>query len=378
MRIAMIGQKGMPASFGGVERHVHDVAVRLAKSGHDVTVYGRSWYTKKHGVFFVDGVRVVHCPSLHTKHLDTITHVFFSTVHAIARGNDIFHFHGVGPALLSFLPRVLRPKARVVTTIHSIDRKHKKWGVFPRAMLFLGEWCACRFSHAAIAVSITIRQYVHDVFGARAVYIPNGVEVHEREETVTALLDFGIVPGKYVLAVSRFIAHKRLEDIIRAWQMIGEIGDRGHAEQLVLVGGSVHSDFYASELRNLAKNDDSIIFTGFQEGVALRELFSHALCFVHASGQEGLPISVIEAMSFELPVVLSNIPEHAVLVQDYRFLFGEHDVVGFAKTLSWALSLPLQKSAMFGAENKEKVLREFVWDEIIPMLVSLYARVLRR
>jgi glycosyltransferase involved in cell wall biosynthesis len=378
MRIVMIGQKGMPATFGGVERHVHDLSVRLASMGHQVTVYSRSWYSGYSGVYDVCGVRVAHAPSVHTKHLDTITHAWCATLHAVWVGADVFHFHGVGPALLAWIPRMLRPRSAVITTFHSVDRKHKKWGRIARAVLFLGEWSACAWSHRVIAVCITIRKYVDDVFGVRAVYIPNGVEMEERSEDTDALLQFGAVPARYVLCVSRFVAHKRLHDVVRGWQMLRALESASGATQLVIVGDGFHTDAYSASLRGTATGDTSIIFTGFQSGATLRQLYSHALCFVHASEQEGLPISVIEAMSYGLPVVLSNIPEHTDLVQDYRFLFGEQDVVGLAKTLAWTLSLPEEKRAMFGEENKQKVLREFTWDELMPQIVSVYAQFIKK
>ena len=142
MKIAMIGQKGMPATYGGVEKHVHDLAVCLIKAGHQVTVYSRRWYTRD-VLDIVDGVKVTHLPTLHTKHFDTIIHTFISTLHALFQDYDVIHYHGVGPALLAWIPRLFSPKIKVVITFHSIDRYHQKWGAIARFFLRLGEWSAC-------------------------------------------------------------------------------------------------------------------------------------------------------------------------------------------------------------------------------------------
>jgi glycosyltransferase involved in cell wall biosynthesis len=142
MRIAMIGQKGIPATFGGVERHVQDLSLELTRRGHAVTVYSRAWYAPDTGPNY-QGISVVTIPTLRTKHFDTITHTFFATIRAMRAHHDIIHYHGVGPALLSFIPRYFAPGTTVIATFHSIDRKHRKWGLIARTMLRLGEWAAC-------------------------------------------------------------------------------------------------------------------------------------------------------------------------------------------------------------------------------------------
>ena len=138
MRIAMIGQKGLPAKFGGVERHVHELSVRLVKIGHKVTVYSRKWYTGGKDKKFA-GVEIQHLPSIRTKHLDAITHSFLATLNAIKNKSDVIHYHGIGPSLVSWIPRLFAPRIKVITTFNSIDRKHEKWGLGARLILKLSE-----------------------------------------------------------------------------------------------------------------------------------------------------------------------------------------------------------------------------------------------
>jgi len=138
MRIAMIGQKGIPAIYGGIERHVEELSLELAKQGHTVLVYARKWYTPKN-IKNYHGINIIHTPTLRTKHFDAIAHTFFSTIHAMFQKPDVIHYHGVGPSLLSWIPRVFSPKTKVVATVHCLDRYHQKWGLFARIMLRFGE-----------------------------------------------------------------------------------------------------------------------------------------------------------------------------------------------------------------------------------------------
>ncbi len=174
MKIAMIGQKGIPTRFGGIERHVEELAIRLGTLGHEVRVYTRAWYAapKKR---FSRGVSTVVTPTVNTKHLDAIVHTFTATIHAIGAGVDVIHYHGVGPSLLSFIPRIFAPRIRVVSTFHCIDRKHQKWNVFARLALGLGERAACVFPHATIAVSKTLQAYCDNSFNTDTIYVPNGI-----------------------------------------------------------------------------------------------------------------------------------------------------------------------------------------------------------
>src|SRR3989338_3614387 len=175
MKIAMIGQKGIPATTGGIERHVEELSVELGKLGREVLVFCRAWYAKPGNAY--RGVRTIEIASIRTKHLDAITHTFFSILRACREKADIFHFHGVGPALLAWLPKLLRPCARVVVTFHCIDRQHQKWNAFARLMLRLGEWMSCLAPDATVTVSKTLQAYCHLAYGAQTVCIPNGAHV---------------------------------------------------------------------------------------------------------------------------------------------------------------------------------------------------------
>jgi glycosyltransferase involved in cell wall biosynthesis len=372
MKIAMIGQKGMPAVHGGVERHVHELASRLVAHGFSVRAYARSWYTKK-TPRFVDGVELVYTPSLHTKHLDTITHTFLSTIHAMRSDIDIMHYHGVGPSLISWIPRIFTPRIRVITTFHSIDRKHRKWGALARFILRLGEKTACMFAHQTIAVSQTIQQYARDVYDAQLTYVPNGVTIKAPVTRTSALSHFDLKPNEYVLMVSRLIPHKGAHYLIGAWKQF----QKTHAElaggkKLVIVGDGHYTDAYVGRLQYEAKDDDSIIFTGFQTGETLDQLFAHAALFVHPSENEGMPLVVLEAMSHALPVLVSNIPEHRDLITRPAYLFHPGSVDDLVKKLVVLLKKNRAVLEKDGQMNRTIVAAEYDWDQVCEKIERLY------
>lgn len=376
MRIAMIGQKGMPATHGGVERHVHDLALRLVGAGHKVVVYSRSWYTQKTGDMIIDGVNIKHLPSLNTKNLDTFTHTLISTLHAITRKYDVIHYHGVGPALLSWIPRVFARKTKVITTFHSIDRYHQKWGAIAKLMLRMGEKAAVVFAHETITVSRSLQTYCVNEFGVDTTYIPNGIEANGEKPKAEFLKQFGLEPGKYILMVSRLVPHKGAHILVEAFTKLKQSLDNENTKslKLVIVGGSVYTNKYVKNLHEQASFCNDIIFTDFQSGETLSALYAHARALVHPSLNEGLPITVLEAMNSSQPVLLSNIPEHLELVSDSRMIFKQNDSLDLANKMKWFLTLSRADQESIGNENVETVERKYRWDAIVPRIINLYER----
>ena len=377
MKIALIGQKGIPAHFGGVERHVHDLAVRLVQSGASVIAYGRAWYTGDTPERY-EGVRLVYTRGIRTKHLDTFTHTFTAVIHALREGVDVIHFHGVGPALWSWIPRLFAKEVTVVTTFHSIDRKHEKWGFFARLALRCGEYAACHFAHRTIAVSKTIAQYTRDVYDTESSYIPNAIEFYEPEECTDVLDAFGIESCRYVLAVSRFIPHKGIHYLIEAWQGLRDRGALPEDLRLVIVGDGYHTDAYAESLQNVVRHDDHIVFTGFQSGRSLRTLFSHAKLMVHPSDKEGLPITVLEAMGYALPVLLSDIPEHIEIGVSPQMRFRHGDVQDLKDVLLRVLKKSDRSMKIMGTKNRRVVEENYSWKVVTRNILQLYRQALRK
>ena len=371
MKIAMLGQKGIPAIYGGIERHAEELSLELAKQGHAVFVYARAWYTPKN-IKNYHGIRLIHTPTLRTKHLDAIVHTFTATVHALWQKMDVIHYHGVGPALLCWVPRIFAPKTKVIVTMHCLDRYHQKWGLFARLMLRLGEWAACKFPHETIAVSKTIYNYCLNEFQTQTTYIPNGVWPTPAPNSAL-IEEFGITPEKYLLMVSRLVKHKGAHYLLEAWQMARQQNPELLQDyKLVIVGGSTFTDSYVARLRQIARGDKSIVFTGWQKGQTLSELYAHAKLFVHPSENEGLPITVLQAMSYARPVLVSDIPEHKEVVADCNFWFGNAQINSLAQKIAELVGNErLLKET--GAKNKIMVEKNYNWEDIAKQTAELYA-----
>lgn len=371
MKIAMVGQKGIPAIYGGVERHVEELAQELAKQGHEVLVYARKWYSRS--VASHPGIKVIFTPSFHTKHLDTITHTFISTFHAMFHKADVIHFHGVGPSLLSWLPRIFSPRTKVIATFHSIDRYHQKWGAFAKFVLRCGEKAACLFPHQTISVSKTTQKYCLNEYEKITNYVPNGVRFMEAGKAAD-LFRFGLEPKKYLLMVSRLVPHKGAHYLINAWKLAQKQFPNSLAGyKLVIVGGSVFTDKYTESLFKLRESNPSIVFPGWQSGLALASLYANAKLFIHPSENEGLPITVLQAMSFGRSVLVSDIPEHQEFVTDSRFWFVNASANSLANKIISLISQPELLEAA-GAENAKIVSKNFNWPDIAKTTSELYKK----
>lgn len=380
IRIAMIGQKGVPATIGGIERHVEELGARLAAGGFDVTAYARPWYVGRRagGTLRHRGMRVIVLRSWHTKHLDAISHTLVATFHAMRERSDIYHFHGVGPSLCAFLPWLLRPRARVIATFHCVDRKHAKWGLFARATLAVGEWAACRFPHETITVGETLAAYCTQQYGRVTTCIPNGVaapDVHAAcaPSAQDALRMVGLTPGQYLLVVSRFVEHKDIHRVIAAVrQMRRERPDLAQV-QLAIIGEPSFTDAYGADLRRLAGGDAAIRFLGQRTGQVLDALYANCLAFVHASRSEGLPIVLLEAAAAGAVPIVSDIPEHReVIAKIGGFMFRTGDTWDLQTKLEVVIGSRAALPAI-GADIRAKVLRHYHWDDVARATAERYA-----
>lgn len=374
MKIAIIGSKGIPAKAGGIERHVEELAIRLAKRGFDVAAYTRPWYTGPVKATH-QGVRLIPLASVKTKHLDAITHTFAATVHAMREGFDVYHYHGVGPALLAWMPRVFRPSAKVVVTFHCLDRRVQKWGRIARAALRLGEWAATHFAHETIVVSKTLAHYVHEVYGRRALYVPNGVKVPKPAAGSDAVLTrLGLEKGRYVVMVSRLIRSKNADALIEAWQRLkrGATDLRTLGMKLVIVGDGDGHDPYVEEVRGQAARSRDIVMAGARYGAELHAIVAHAAFAVHPSSAEGLPMAVLEKMAHGKAVLASDIPEHLEVVEGKGYTFRLGDVRDLMLQLHWMLTHPRQ-CAETGREAQKHVAVWFSWEKIAKETAALYA-----
>lgn len=373
MKIAFIGQKGIPCTIGGVERYVEVLSTGLAKAGYDVTVYGRDWYVHNNHKTY-EGVKLITLPSLRTKNLDAATSTMLCILHAAFFGHyDIIHINGVGPALFTCIAKILCPKAKIVTTFHCRDKFHSKWGRFARLMLSLGERAACRFPDHTIAISDDLSTHCRNLSAKNLSRIHYGLAVPDKSKLMTANElenKFGITAGDYFVVVTRLLAHKNIHQIIDAYKLSGV------SRPLVIVGSGSYSSAYVRELNLMTKDNPNIKFLGAQQGLTLYSILANAYAYITASSTEGTPFSLLEAAFYSLPVLVSHIPEHLEVVdaEGLRgWIFPLGSVVTMAQKIKAMDSLGETHRVMMGQALRSFVQYAYSQERLVAETLAVYS-----
>lgn len=375
----MIGQKGIPARYGGVETHVEQISTRLAALGHDVSVYCRerlrprshevteeSGFERSRNGLRYRGVALKFRPSINTKHFDAATHTMLCATESALRKFDIVHFHGIGPSAFVPIPKIAG--RTVISTVHALDWRQVKWGRFAKQRLLKGEERAVRGSDGVIVVSQILQRYVQERYGVSARYIPNGATLAEPRPPV-GIRRFGLDGGDYVLAVGRIIRDRGLHVLIDAFNSLEG------ATKLVIVGSEAPATDYSDELRRLA--GERVIFTGDLYGTLLEELYSNCRLYVLASEVEGLPITVCEAMGYAKCTLLSDIPENLEVAGDVGIFFKTNDVNSLRSKLKVLLD-DAGECAARGKAGRQRVADHYNWDRLAVDVEAYYHEVLGR
>lgn len=369
MNISYIGLKGIPAKWGGIEVYVEEVSKRLAERGHVVNVYSRRWYNDS--IKEYQGINIITTPTLAFRATDAILHGLSSSIHSCFTGCDIVHYHGLFSYFFSFLPRLAGKK--VVGTIHSADLLNPKWSSFDRAVIRAGYWFALRVPHRVTVVA----RYMKELLKIKndALEAPGGIDIRDRREP-DMMLEYGLKRNGYVLFIGRFEEQKRIDWIIRAYKECGK-----QDIKLVIAGGSSHSGGhdYDGYLRRLAGDDRNIIFTGYVSGALKEEFLSNALLMVLPSFVEGMPITLVEGLSYGLNCLVSDIPAHKEFIGQglvYSFSGEYEDFLGEFKLVIDGISSsdPEQKRG----ERREYVLKNYTWDNTVDKLEDLYLQLVGR
>jgi glycosyltransferase involved in cell wall biosynthesis len=369
MRIAFIGTRGVPATFGGIEHHVEQVGSRLAERGHDVTVYCRANYVPA-GRNVYRGMRLVRLPTVSSKRLDAIVHSALSTLRALGQSYDVVHFHALGPGVMTPVTRYAS-RARVVQTVHGLDDERAKWGLGARNLLRGAGWLSARVPDATVVVSRTLADHYMLKYGRPATYIPNGVVQPEGAPVPREIATrFGLHGGDYVLFVGRLVPEKAPDLLLRAFRRVP--GDM----RLVVAGGSSFTDRYTDSLAALAADDKRVVLPGYVYGETLAELYANAAAFVLPSLVEGLPLTLLEAASYGTPVVASAIGPHAEIVGSdgpgHRLVpSGDEEALAAALTATLDRGPEVEEGA---SRLRARVLEDYSWDRAVDATESLYRR----
>ncbi|HYH05071.1 MAG TPA: glycosyltransferase family 4 protein [Bacillota bacterium] len=370
MKIAMIGQKGIPALTGGVERHVDELSTRLVKQGHQVTVFCRSTYSKDRYLDH-EGVRLKYITTLNHKSLEAVVYSFLASVTALFQDYDLIHYHALGPASLSFIPKLLQRKT--VVTVHGLDWQRDKWGKAAKLYLKFGETVTGKISDQIISVAEPLCNYFIEKYQRtpdNVGYIPNGVNFYPAREP-DEIRKYGLDKENYLLFLARLVPEKGVHYLIEAYRQ--SVTDK----KLVIAGGSSHSDDYVSRLRKMADGNSNIIFIGNVQGKVLQELYSNAYLYVLPSDLEGMPISLLEAMSYSRCCLVSDIPENMQVVKsNYGFSFIQADPDSLKAKIEFLLENP-HLVAQTGQRAFEEAKFNYNWDAIVEKTLQLYRSVLQ-
>lgn len=371
VKIAMLGHKSIPSRQGGIEIVVEELAVRMAALGHQVTIYNRSGHHVSGKEFDqkklreYKGIRMKYVPTIDKKGLAAMSASFFAAVAAAFGKYDVVHFHAEGPCAMLWLPKLFGK--RCIATVHGLDHQRAKWGKFASTYIMLGEKCAVRFADEIIVLSEGVQKYFLDTYGRKTRFIPNGVNRPVLHKAEIIKNKFGLEKDTYILFLGRLVPEKGLRYLIQAFKQVKT------DKKLVIAGGSSDTDEFASELWEMAKDDDRIIFTGFVQGQELDELYSNAYVYTLPSDLEGMPLSLLEAMSYGNCCLVSDIDECASVVEDKALIFKKSDVNGLKEKLQLACDQPKIVEQM-KAEAADFICGKYNWNDVVKETLSLYRK----
>ncbi len=373
-KIAVFGHKSIPSRAGGIEVVVQELATRFARRGHAVTCINRggdheAYQDEKEQVEngYYQGVRITSVPTIDKVGLAAASSSFFAALKAALGPYDIVHIHAEGPAAFCMIPRLFGKK--VLVTIHGLDWQRDKWHGFAKKYIRFGEKMAARHANALIVLSRSMGQYFQTTYGRRAVYIPNGIEPAERLDADEITRRFGLTRDSYLLYLGRLVPEKRVDLLIRAFRSVRT------DKKLVIAGPLSDSDAYHRQQQTTAADDQRILFTDFVNGQTLQELYSNAYVYVLPSRLEGMPLSLLEAMSYGCCCVASNIPECREVIGSAGMLVDPDDEQGLVQTLQKLVDDPMLVDR-HREQALERIRTKCGWDEVAERTEQLYRRLM--
>lgn len=369
LKIAMFGQKRVSSREGGVEIVVGEISTRLAALGHSVTCYNRSGkhiggkeFQKKQPKVY-KGVRIKKVLTIDKKGLAAVSSSVFASIKSALGRYDVVHIHAEGPAFMCWLPKLFRKK--VIVTVHGLDHQRAKWGRFAGKYIMAGEKNAVKFADSIIVLSEGVKKYFKDTYNRETVFIPNGVNRPKLYSPEIIREKFGLNKDSYILFLGRLVPEKGLKYLINAYKTVNT------DKKLVIAGGSSDTGEFEKEIKELAASDNRILFTGFVEGQTLAELYSNAYIYTLPSDLEGMPLSLLEAMSYSNCCLTSNIGECADVVGDKAVLFKKSD----EKDLSAKLQNLCDNEAQvkkYKNEAADYILEKYNWDTVTAETLKVY------
>ena len=366
--VSMFGQKRLSRE-GGIEIVVKELCTRMARDGCQVTCYNRSGHhvsgAEYDNKIEYDGIRQKFVPTIERKGLAAVSSSFFAALYSAFGKYDVVHIHAEGPASMSFLPKLFGK--RVVVTIHGLDWQRAKWGGFATRFLKYGERNAAKYADEIIVLSKNVQNYFKENYGRDTVFIPNGVERPVIKNDNEINKKYGLKKNGYILFLGRIVPEKQVKLLIEAYKNLET------DKKLVIAGGASHTSDYFNEVKECANGRDDIIFTDFVQGEVLEELYSNAYIYVLPSDLEGMPLSLLEAMSYSNCCLTSDIAECTEVCDENAVYFKKSDKEDLENKLRFLL-----ENENIVKEYKEKaqdyICKKYNWDDITEKTLSLYKK----
>ena len=367
IRVAVLGVRGIPEVQGGIERHCQELYPRLVRLGCEVVIIARKGYVPPNPYVY-KGVKVIPIWTIRRKYLETIFHSFIGILWLVFHYKqfNIVHVHAIGPSLFIPLARILGLK--VITTNHGPDYDRRKWGWLAKSILRIGERFGTQYSHAIIAVAQYIKKYLSQTYNRDVFYIPNGAQPNTLKPSTDLLNRFDLESGRYIIAVGRLVPEKGFHDLLEVFSKIKT------EYKLIIAGSAVFDDNYSRNLKKRAVEVENVVLTGFLKSVELNELYYHAGFFVQPSYHEGLSLSLLEALSYALPVLVSDIisNKEVELPAERYFKCGNLD------DLQNKLKVLLGKKLTISEHQiiRQQIENKYNWELIARQTFDVYEKVL--
>lgn len=376
LNIAMLGHKRIPSREGGVEIVVEQLSTRMAAQNHQVTCFNRKG---KHvaGAEFetqqrrkYNGVTIRPVLTIDKKGLAAMTSSFFGAARAAVGRYDVVHFHAEGPCAMLWLPKLFGK--RCVATVHGLDWQRDKWkGGFGAKYIKFGERVAVELADEIIVLSRQMQTYFDHTYGRHTTFISNGVTRPEKVEAQIIREQFGLQKDGYILYLGRIVPEKGLENLIKAYKAVDT------EKKLVIAGSASDTQEFLQQLKKSAAEDQRILFTGFVQGQVLEELYSNAYVYVLPSLLEGMPLSLLEAMSYGNCCLTSDIPECTEVVEDKAVIFERNNVRDLIQKLQM-LCDNRDLVEQYKQEAADFVCGKYSWEDTAQRTIDLYTKPRKR
>ena len=368
-RVAMLGHKRIPSREGGIEIVVEEISTRMAKNGFDITCYNRKGHHVSGSDFDgrplkeYEGVRLKNVFTVDKRGLAAMSASFFAAIRAAFGRYDVVHFHAEGPCAMIWLPKLFRKKC--IATIHGLDHQRAKWGRFASNYILFGEKCAVKFADEIIVLSRNVQNYFLTNYGRETVFIPNGVTKPQILPSIEVNQNYLLDKDDYILFLGRLVPEKGIQYLIKAFKNVKT------DKKLVIAGGSSDATEFEIELKELASDDDHIIFTGFVEGRLLEELYSNAYLYVLPSTLEGMPLSLLEAMSYGNCCLTSDISECTEVIGNYGLTFESKNIDDLTCKLQYLCDND-EIVLKFKNHASDYICNKYNWDTVVSQTLNLY------